>query len=239
MQSTPPPAAGSGVDTESIRLSRLSLPARLVIAVFLGGIAVFTAWHLTAVFLFVAPSNTITNEHNETIRGYVFPEFEQNWKLFAPNPLQRDVAVHARAEVRQEDGSRETGEWIDLTAQDIDHIRHNPLPSHAAQNQLRRAWDFLMDSRDDEDRPVGMRGEVSESYVHRIALARLADRYDLQEVTRIQLRSATTRVPAPPWSGEEIDTSPDYHALDWWVVTSEDLPGGALAGDATTEGARP
>ncbi|GAA1922589.1 hypothetical protein GCM10009716_33850 [Streptomyces sodiiphilus] len=223
------PDPGSEERTENLRLGALSLPARLTVALAVGVLTVFTAWHLATAFLFVAPANTLSTEHDEVIRKYVYPEFEQNWKLFAPNPLQRNVAVHVRAETIGEDGRRETTDWIDLTAMDRDHIRHNLLPSHTAQNQLRRAWDFYSNSHDEDGEPTGYRGELSEAYVHRIALLRLSRQMDIEAVDRIQMRSAITRLPAPPWSDEEIDTTTAYHELDWWVVTERDLPAGALA----------
>ncbi len=222
--------------TESVRLGALSLPARLVIAVAVGGVAAFTAWHMAMVFLFVTPSNTLNEEHHDTVRGYIYPEFEQNWKLFAPNPLQRNERLSVRAEVTGEDGTGRVTDWISLTDIDIEGIRHQLLPSHTAQNTLRRAWDFYTKSHDEDGNPVGLRGELSESYVRRIALLRLQDRIDLGTVERIQLRSETQRVPAPSWRQEDFDTSPVHEELDWWVVTTEDLPSGALASERTGEG---
>ncbi|KAB8163718.1 hypothetical protein FH609_018790 [Streptomyces sp. 3MP-14] len=229
---------------ESVRLGSLSLPARSVVAVAVGGLAVYLCWHLAMVFLFVAPSNTVREEHWETVRGYMYPEFEQNWKLFAPNPLQRNTAVHVRAEIREGEGqSPVTTEWIDLTAWEVEHIRHHPLPSHSNQNMLRRAWDFYDKSHNDEGEPVGMRGEVSASYLHRIALERLSERLDVTTVERVQLRVSNTRVPAPSWRREDFDTDPSYQELGWWTVTSEDLPADARtrsrAAADTEEEARP
>ncbi|GAB3119460.1 DUF5819 family protein [Streptomyces calidiresistens] len=218
----PPSAASTGP-------GRLSWPARVVVALAVGLIASFAAWHLLAIFLFVAPSNTVTNEYGDTIRGYVNPEFEQNWKLFAPNPLQRNVAVEARIETVAEDGSLEVGEWVDLSAMDFEHIRHNLLPSHTAQNELRRAWDFYTNNHDDAGNAQGSRAHLASTYVHRIALLRLSEETDVTEARRVQVRGVLTRVPAPPWSAENIDTSPSYTELDWRTVLPEDLPGGALA----------
>lgn len=225
----------SGDSLASIRLRRLSPLARLVIAVSVGTTAVFTAWHLVAVFLYVSPANVLSNEYGETIRGYIYPEFEQNWKLFAPNPLQRNIAVEVRAEVRQDDGTRQTTDWIDLTAQEVERIQHSLAPSHTAQNELRRAWDFLVDSHTPEGEPVELRGELSGAYAHRIALLRLADQMNLRDVTRIQLRSVGRPLPAPEWTAEDIDTTPEFYTLNWWVVTDEDLPSGALAKDAPAQ----
>ncbi|WP_326598000.1 DUF5819 family protein [Streptomyces sp. NBC_01803] len=233
------PAAGPEVPTESVSLGALSLPARLTVAVAVGAVAVYTVWHLAMVFLFVAPSNTLSEDYRDTVRGYIYPEFEQNWKLFAPNPLQRQEGLEVRAEVRGADGGTEITDWLDLGAIDVEGIRHNPLPSHTAQNLMRRAWDFYVGAHNEDGDPVGQRGELSASYVHRIALLRLGEEtdLDLDAVERLQLRSSTTRVPAPDWRAENYDTDTYYEELDWWAVTAEDLPRGALAQD--DEGEQP
>ncbi|MGK5530722.1 DUF5819 family protein [Streptomyces sp. URMC 129] len=233
-------AAGPAeVPTESVSLGALSLPARLTVAVALGTVAVYTAWHLAMVFLFVAPSNTLSENYEETVEGYIYPEFEQNWKLFAPNPLQRQEGLAVRAEVREADGGTRVTDWLDLGALDVEGIRHNLLPSHTSQNLMRRAWDFYVGAHDEDGNPIGQRGESSAAYVHRIALLRLGEEtdLDLDDVERIQLRSSTARIPSPDWRAEDFDTATYYEELDWWVVTTEDLPSGALAQD--DEGEQP
>ncbi|MFJ8073577.1 DUF5819 family protein [Streptomyces sp. NPDC096176] len=207
-------------------MAGLSLPYQVAAAVALGLIAVVACVHLTMVLLHVAPSNTVTKQHGEAVDGWVYPEFEQNWKLFAPNPLQQNIAVQVRAQYTAADGSRRSSDWIDLSAEDGSKIRGNLLPSHLHQNQLRRAWDFYLGSHDTENRPNGLRGRLSESYIRRIAMLRL-DRHDLGgPVERIQLRASTTSIEAPEWSDEKTDTRPVHRELPWWTVTAADLPGG-------------
>jgi hypothetical protein len=218
-------------ETADVRLGALSLRSRLIIALTLGVLSVYALWHMALVFLFVSPPNTLSEEYGEGVREYIYPEFEQTWKLFAPNPLQRNIGVEVRAEV-----GGETTDWISLTAMDIEDIEHNLFPSHTAQNELRRAWDFYTGAHTSETgEPIGLRGELSEIYVHRIALLRLDQAedidIDIDEVERIQLRSSTALLPAPEWSGEEVDTTTAYYELDWWVVTTQDLPSGVLASD--------
>ncbi|WP_129841520.1 DUF5819 family protein [Streptomyces sp. RFCAC02] len=224
-----PAAAPGTVDaatrTETVGIGALSWPSRIVIALALGGIAIYGVFHLLMVFLFVAPSNTAREQGKDRVVGYVMPEFEQNWKLFAPNPLQRNVAVEVRFEVDgPEGGASRVTEWYDLTATDIDAIRHNLLPSHADQNMLRRAWDLYTGSHDDDGDPVGLRGELSETYIRRIALARIGDRVDVSAVTRVQFREARTRVPAPDWRTEDYETDTEYTLTDWRDVQPGDLP---------------
>ncbi|MFJ3517269.1 MULTISPECIES: DUF5819 family protein [unclassified Streptomyces] len=207
----PPPPRASGI-------AGLSTPYRVVTALALGVIAVAACTHLALVFLHVAPANTLSKQHAQTIDGWIYPEFEQNWKLFAPNPLQQNIAVEARAEVRTADGDITGTPWHDLSAEDGEAIRHSLLPSHTRQNELRRAWDFFTGSHDEENRPNGERGKLSEEYLQRIAVNRLSPHARGAEIVRIQLRSATTAVPAPKWSTETTDTQTYYRELPWWTV---------------------
>lgn len=204
--------------------AELSFPARLAIAIGATVVAFATAVHLVMMFLHVAPPNTISKQHAAAVDGYVYPEFEQNWKFFAPNPLQQNVAVQARAELRGPDGRTTTTPWTDLSAQDGAAIRHNPLPSHTRQNELRRAWDFYASTHDTAEHPIGLRGNLSEQYVRRIVAARLGAAHDGQPLLRVQVRSVTTPIAPPPWSDEKVDTKPGYRLLGWWTVTGADLP---------------
>ncbi|WP_405796383.1 DUF5819 family protein [Streptomyces longwoodensis] len=224
--SQPPPPAPVEPRTGVAALSpRYQIGAAVALAV----VAVAVCVHLGMVFLHIAPSNTVTKAHGKAIDEWIYPEFEQNWKLFAPNPLQQNVAVQVRAQVRTADGgSRETG-WYDLSAQDGRAIDGNLLPSHTQQNELRRAWDFFTATHDDDNRASGTRGTLSESYLRRIVVLRL-ERGGAAgaggAVERVQVRSRTTNVAAPSWSREKISTDPAYRVLPWWSVSDDEAHGG-------------
>ncbi|NEV89098.1 hypothetical protein GUR47_20830 [Streptomyces tendae] len=221
-----PPAPRTGVAALS---PRYQVGAVVALAV----VAVAVCAHIGMVFLHLAPSNTLTKQHGDVVDEWVFPEFEQNWKLFAPNPLQQNVSVQVRAEVSTADGEIRTTGWYDLSAEDGRAIDGNPLPSHTQQNELRRAWDFFVASHDSDDRPVGLRGTLSETYLRRIALLRL-DRDGAAGpggvVERVQYRSRTTNVEPPPWSGEKVSDRPTVRELPWWSVAAETR--GAKSGQA-------
>lgn len=182
------------------------------------------------VFLHVAPSNTLTKAHGKAIDDWIYPEFEQNWKLFAPNPLQQNIAIQVRAEVQSTDGDVRTTGWYDLSAEDGRAIDGNLLPSHTEQNELRRAWDFFVATHDSTNRSTGLRGSLSESYLRRIVVLRL-DRDDAAGkggvVEHVQVRSRTTNVPPPKWSTEKISDKPMDRVLPWWSVPAADTDGGA------------
>ncbi|GLW16944.1 hypothetical protein Stsp01_36870 [Streptomyces sp. NBRC 13847] len=214
---------------ESRPLAALSLPSRIIIGVAACVVAVVVAIHLAMMFLHVAPSNTLSKQQGGLISDYVYPEYEQNWKLFAPNPLQQNIAVQVRGQLRTGDGTVRTTGWTDLTARDGQAILHNPLPSHTQQNQLRRAWELFSSSHNAQNRPVGTRGELSERYIRRLVLARMEGEWTRGggRVEQIQVRSQTTAVTPPPWSSEKISDKPVYRVLPWWQVTADDLPEGA------------
>ncbi|WP_327305665.1 DUF5819 family protein [Streptomyces sp. NBC_01298] len=208
----PPPPRAPGI-------AGLSTPYRVVTALALGAVAVAACFHLALVFLHVAPSNTVSKRHAARIDWWIYPEFEQNWKLFAPNPLQQNIAVEMRAEVRTDDGRLVTGAWRGLSAEDGAAIRHSLLPSHTEQNELRRAWDFFTSSHDEDNKSTGDRGELAEEYLRRIAVDRLeTGRAAEGRIVRIQVRGATTEVAAPQWSDEKADTQTYYRELPWWTV---------------------
>ncbi|MFF1499194.1 DUF5819 family protein [Streptomyces sp. NPDC058316] len=216
----PGPGPGPGARAG---MAALSLPYQIAAAIALSVIGLVACVQLAMVFLHVAPSNTLTKQHGEAVDEWIYPEFEQNWKLFAPNPLQQNVAVHVRAEIVGADGRRTTP-WMSLSAEDGRAIRGNLLPSHIHQNELRRGWDFYIGSHDNENRANGLRGELSERYMRRIAMARLGEHDYGGTVERIQIRSETRSVGAPGWSEEKISTKPSYRVLPWWTVNPADLP---------------
>ncbi|WP_307167649.1 DUF5819 family protein [Streptomyces rishiriensis] len=228
------PAAGpgSGPRRPEARTGVAALSPRYQVgaALALAVVAVAVCVHVGMVFLHVAPPNTVSKAHGKAIDDWMYPEFEQNWKLFAPNPLQQNIAVQVRAQVRTVDGGSRTTGWYDLSAQDGRAIDGNLLPSHTEQNELRRAWDFFTATHDNDNRPVGLRGALSETYLRRIVTLRLergGAAGDGGVVERIQVRSQTTNVTPPKWSTEKVSTSPVYRVLSWWSLPDGETEGGA------------
>ncbi|MER6127386.1 DUF5819 family protein [Streptomyces sp. NPDC001795] len=200
-----------------------SLLSRIVITGAIVVTAIAVTVHLLLICLYLAPSNAINREHGELVRAYVYPEFDQNWQLFAPNPLQTNITVHARAEVRMPDGSLRTTPWVSLADQDFAHIRNNPAPSHTYQNQLRQAWDFYTRQHDINGTANGLRGRLSEDYLRRIAAQRLGPRLDGGQVVKVQIYAAYAPIVPPKWSNEPVDARTTNQALPWWPVSKEDF----------------
>ncbi|HET9381153.1 MAG TPA: DUF5819 family protein [Streptomyces sp.] len=191
-------------------------------AVVLGGALLL---HLTMMFLHLAPPNAVSLEQKERIAGYVQPEFGQDWKLFAPNPLQRNDAVGVRLRTSSRRAGGRTSEWINLTARDIARIKGNPLPSHVHQNMLRRAWDTYVQTHTENDRPDGPRGELASVHLKRVVLQRLGRQWRGESVTAVQVACRHTVVPPPAWSKEKVPDTTTYRVLPWWSVTDQDYRG--------------
>ncbi|MET8943270.1 DUF5819 family protein [Streptomyces sp. NPDC004542] len=210
-------------------VAALSLRYQIGVALAVAVVAVTACVHLGMVFLHVAPANTVTKQHGRAIDEWIYPEFEQNWKLFAPNPLQQNIAVQVRTRFRAADGTVTTTGWYDLSAQDGEAIDGNLLPSHTQQNELRRAWDLFVATHGADNRPVGLRGSLSEEYLRRIVVRRLYTEDGIgpkSVIGRVQVRSRTTNVPPPAWSHEQISDTPVYRLLPWWTVTHDEAAGG-------------
>ncbi|MFE1797111.1 DUF5819 family protein [Streptomyces sp. NPDC059517] len=232
----PPPEGPAPDGPAPVGIAALSLPFQIAAALAFALVALVACVHLGMVFLHVAPSNTVTKQHGQAIDEWIYPEFEQNWKLFAPNPLQQNIAVQVRAEVKSMDGGIRTTRWYDLSALDGKAIDGNLLPSHTEQNELRRAWDFFAATHDNANRPNGLRGDLSERYLRRIAVLRL-DREGAggrgAVVQQVQVRSRTTNVPPPEWSQEQVSDKPVLRQLPWWPVSDTDRAAGTRPVDST------
>ena len=200
-----------------------SAVALVLAALLVLGVA---AWHLAMVFLSLAPPSGVTEKYRSHIDGHVRPEFGQDWKLFAPNPLQANVAVDARVRTTGHAGARRVGPWIELTAQDIAHIRNSLAPSHADQNLLRRGWDAYRDTHEGRDTSAnGLRGKLSAQYLKRIALQRVGREWEGDRIVGLQIRNRVTPVPAPPWSHKNAAQKPGRWVLPWWPVEDNDYRG--------------
>lgn len=208
------------VDQQARSLSR---PARAVVAGAAVMLALAAVLHLALTFLYVAPRNVLSRSYAEEIDAYIKPEFVQNWKLFAPEPLHVNVYLHARAQVRTSDGSSQVTPWVNITQPDIEATRGNPLPSHT-RNQLRKGWRMYAQTHDSENRAENLTGLLLERYLARMAVRRLD--VPTGVVERVQLRAATTRVPEPEWSGRPTVPGTSYRVLPWWDIFPGDIPDG-------------
>lgn len=111
--------------------------------------ALFTAWHIFATFLWIAPASGLRQAIPGTIlRDYMIPMHGQSWSVFAPAPINGDYRFQVRAVVADADGERTT-DWVDATAAELTMLEHNLTPPRAAiqstelASRFKGAWDDL------------------------------------------------------------------------------------------------
>lgn len=194
-----------------------ALKAGLCTAVFLCLAA--SVVHVILVFLHVAPANTASKRYNPLINAWVYPFFEQNWRLFAPDPESVNRQILARTAHTGSDGSVQVSPWFDLTAVDRSAVEHHPFPSHTAQNMLRRAWAGYVDSHGGDDKARTERALMMQKYLSNIAADRVAA-HQRGAFDFLQLRVLSLPIAASgPAVGERPPTPVENRLLPWWKVT--------------------
>ncbi|MFD3548508.1 DUF5819 family protein [Streptomyces sp. NPDC058655] len=178
--------------------------------------------HVLLVFLHVAPPNAVSQLYSRPINAWVFPLFEQNWRLFAPDPESVNRHISARTARTAPDGAVEVSGWFDLSALDSSAVEHNPFPSHTAQNTLRRAWSSYLEAFGGDDEPRTERAVMMRTYLRNIAADRVAAHRG-GSFESIQLRVVTLPV-APPHTAGGVSpaaagvTPLETRYLPWWKV---------------------
>lgn len=173
--------------------------------------------HVILVFLHVAPANTVSKRYGPLVNAWVYPFFEQNWRLFAPDPESVNRQILARTADTGSDRSVHVSPWFDLTAVDSSAVEHQPFPSHTAQNMLRRAWSGYVDTHGGDDKARTERALMMQKYLTNIAADRVAAHkggtFDF-----IQLRVVTLPIAPGPAVGDRAPTRTENRLLPWWKV---------------------
>ncbi|WP_329131991.1 DUF5819 family protein [Streptomyces sp. NBC_01476] len=174
--------------------------------------------HLVFLFLHVAPANQISQRYAQQVQSWVYPFFEQNWRLFAPDPESAQPQISVRTATAGPDGAERISGWLDLTAIDNAGVRHDVFPSHTSQNMLRRAWSTYLDSHGSSDVSTSERAVMLQEYLRNIAVDRVtAVRHEA--ITSIQLRVRTTPVPGYDAAGHSHPapaSAVQTRLLPWW-----------------------
>ncbi|MEU3658060.1 DUF5819 family protein [Streptomyces sp. NPDC032161] len=63
--------------------------------------------HMFFLFLHVAPLNQISQRYARPVQSWLYPLFEQNWRLFAPEPESSVPQISARTVRTAADGSQQ------------------------------------------------------------------------------------------------------------------------------------
>ena len=96
---------------------------RLLVSI---GVLLF-AVHFTITALYLTPLNPIKLRLYPLIQTWMNPLFQQNWHLFAPNPLSSNQSLLARCR-----SGAITSDWIDITSAILDKYYENRLSSAKA-----------------------------------------------------------------------------------------------------------
>lgn len=104
--------------------------------------AAFTAWHVFASFLWIAPWSPLREiPSQKVLSAYMIPMFGQSWSVFAPEPINGDYRFEVRALV---DG--EETEWVSATDVELTMIRYRLFTPRAGivgmdvSSQFKGAW---------------------------------------------------------------------------------------------------
>lgn len=111
---TPHPPPGSRNPSAVVVLTAMALAGILVL-------------HGAATVVYVAPFNPLRLALGQQLNAYMLPLFEQNWSLFAPQPISEDRGLLVRARVDDIDGGSVVTDYADITSPAVDAIHENRL----------------------------------------------------------------------------------------------------------------
>ena len=208
--------------------------SRAVLGAAVLGISALALYHLSITFLTNSPTNTVSTKLATPIAKWVYPWFEQNWRLFAPNPMSQNFTVEARVST---DCYSNVTPWYNLSQMDYDTILHNPFPGHTEQNELRRAWtDGYSSTHDASDVGTSGRAEMMRQYLVNIAMERIEPRSGKDgvpagKIMNIEFRVTTTNI-APAEAPNQAQ-QPNVHIIPWRQISPDAVsygcPNGSVA----------
>jgi len=150
---SPPESVGTKPSSEPSRPAGATAPPRRWVRAVAFLAVLFTAWHVFASFLWIAPPSPLREVvPGKALASYMLPFFGQSWSVFAPEPINGDYHFNVRA-VIVEGGERvETG-WVSATDVELSMIRYNLTPprggiqSSELASDFKKAWDALGDQQ--------------------------------------------------------------------------------------------
>lgn len=129
----------------------------------------FTAWHVFASFLWIAPWAPLREVVPGTaLHDYMIPMFGQSWSVFAPEPINGDYRFEVRGLI---DG--EATEWVSATDVELTMIQYQLFTPRAGivamdvSSQFRGAWGSL----NEEQREVAELNYFKEEWEERMGEA--------------------------------------------------------------------
>lgn len=188
--------------------------SRALVGATAAATAVVVAGQFAAAFLYNAPANPISRAYRAEVSWWMNPLQDQNWQLFAPNPISENVEVDARMSVGP---SATVTPWTDLSALDQAATNGNPAPSHLTMNGLRNAWREYAETHDAAGLPDSPLASTAQQYLQNLVLGRLRPG-ESGRIDSVQVRFVVTLIPGPGRSAAQ--TAPQTQTLQWWVIGS-------------------
>ncbi|KHD72236.1 hypothetical protein MB27_41275 [Actinoplanes utahensis] len=177
---------------------------------------------MVLVFLYVAPSNPISERFEQPMNVWVRPFFQQGWGLFAPNPGGVNTQIFARTGWVTASGERQVSDWFDISATDRAGVTHQPYPSRTAQRMLRSAWSQYRKTHDGDDEPRSDQAAVWAKCLRNIAVQRVTP-LSPHPFQAIRLWVVTQPV-RPSSADKRVEPDPKDRGtrlLPWWNVTPD------------------
>lgn len=111
--------------------------------VFLVVASLFTAWHVFASFLWIAPVSPLRDVvPTGALKNYMLPMFGQSWSVFAPEPINGSYAFNVRATVVGDDGVEILTDWVSATDVELSMIQYNLFPPRAGIQAAQLASEY-------------------------------------------------------------------------------------------------
>ncbi|GGM49029.1 hypothetical protein GCM10012275_19930 [Longimycelium tulufanense] len=202
--------------------------------------------HFGMTVLYNTPTNPVKKTFDPAVRAYMVPVFEQNWLLFAPDPIVDNHAIEVRARLRTAEGPAGTTAWQDITGPALRDLyaqrwwpsRVSRLPASAARQSEDWRDPVLTELRDPEAGGAGRKQALGtqrprsteEQAAGRARVARFLRRLASAEATTrwgdavqaVQVRVVARPLPPFPGSGPTAATEfPKYQEWEWQPVTEE------------------
>ena len=88
-------------------------------------------FHFVVTCVYLAPLNPVRLHFSAPIQAYMGTFFQQNWHLFAPDPVSSNLSLLGKCRVAEQESS-----WLDITAATLAPVHANRLSPFSAHAHL-------------------------------------------------------------------------------------------------------
>lgn len=106
--------------------------------------------HFGLTIMHVGPISPLSQQLAPVTNAWINPFFNQNWELFAPDPVNTDMGLLVQA--RGPDVADEEA-WVDISTPLLERKLHNPLPDHLHYVVTGSAHNFVAARQEVIDHP--------------------------------------------------------------------------------------